>query len=248
MNIKNRICDKCKREIRPSNYERHIRVCDGTIKKNIPVDEKWLQSNGKYKCPHCEKEYSKYGISNHIWRNHTEEGKNFDPAIGFKNGTRVGWNKGKTLSKEYKEKISNTLKGRKGTPHTDESKKKLSRAAKRNGLGGHTSKKAIHYMQKDGTSVYLQSDYEVKVAQDLDSNDINWTRPEPLLWVDEQYESHRYYPDFYLTDFNVYLDPKNDYLIKRDKKKIESVEKQNDVKVIVLDVNNLTWNKIKTLL
>jgi hypothetical protein len=23
----------------------------------------------KIKCPHCGKEYSKYGIGNHIWRN-----------------------------------------------------------------------------------------------------------------------------------------------------------------------------------
>ena len=38
----------------------------------------------KYICPHCGKEYTKYGIGNHIWRNHTEEGQKFDPNKGYK--------------------------------------------------------------------------------------------------------------------------------------------------------------------
>lgn len=242
-----RICSTCDREISSSNYERHVSSCK-PVKKKINIEKSWLQENGNFKCPYCGKEYKLNGISYHIWKNHTEDGKEFRPTKGME-----PWNKG--LSKENDDrmlligkKVSNKLKGKEGRKHTDESKKKLSKIAKKNGLGGHTSKKSIHYMQKDGTSVYLQSNYEVTVAQDLDLNDINWVRPEPLIWVDENNESHRYYPDFYLTDFNVYLDPKNDYLIKKDKRKIELVMKQNNVKVLVLDINNLTWNKIKTLL
>lgn len=67
---------------------------------NIKIDESWKQESGKYKCPYCDKEYTKKGICTHIWRKHTEEGLNFtklhDPNKGFKDGTRKAWNKGLT--------------------------------------------------------------------------------------------------------------------------------------------------------
>ena len=42
---------------------------------NIQVKEEWLQDNGKYACPECGKEYTKKGISTHIWRTHTKKGQ-----------------------------------------------------------------------------------------------------------------------------------------------------------------------------
>ena len=54
----------------------------------IKVLDEWKQENGKYKCPECGKEFKKYGIATHFWRMHTEEGKNCNPNIGYKNGTR----------------------------------------------------------------------------------------------------------------------------------------------------------------
>ncbi len=32
----------------------------------IKNKEKWAQENNKYKCPICDKEYSKYGINKHL--------------------------------------------------------------------------------------------------------------------------------------------------------------------------------------
>lgn len=68
--------------------------------------------------------------------------------------------------------------------------------------------------------------------------------------------SHRYYPDFYLPEFNIYLDPKNDYLInypsKRfgitDVEKICTVAEQNKVKIIILSKLQINWEYVKTLL
>ena len=45
-------------------------------KNHIKVLESWKQENGMYKCPHCDKEYVKKGISTHIWRTHGN-GKNW---------------------------------------------------------------------------------------------------------------------------------------------------------------------------
>lgn len=91
--------------------------------------------SGNYICPECGKTYGKLGIRGHFWRRHTEEGKKFNPNIGFVKGTRVGWNKG--LTKETDERVrkyGETLHNRVvsgelvkvGRPHSEETKKKLS--------------------------------------------------------------------------------------------------------------------------
>ena len=104
-------------------------------------DYKFNDKTNKYVCPKCSKEYSKHGISAHFWRNHTEEGRNFDPNKGIKDGTRVAWNKGlteetdervrkyvKTLRKRIKNKeIVPSFLGKK---HSEETKKKISESRK----------------------------------------------------------------------------------------------------------------------
>lgn len=92
--------------------------------------------------------------------------------------------------------------------------------------------------------VRLDSSYELRVATALDNNNVKWVRPGPLTWVDKNNVSHRYFPDFYLVEFNVYLDPKNDFLIKRDSDKIKRVSEQNSVTVVVLDKDTLSWEAI----
>lgn len=70
--------------------------------------------------------------------------------------------------------------------------------------------------------ISFHSSWEVKLAKFLDVHNINWTRQiEGIRWVDESNVSHNYYPDFYLKDFNLYLDPKNPYRIIQDKCKID---------------------------
>lgn len=120
--------------------------------------------------------------------------------------------------------------------------------AKEGKCGGHTSKKSTYYKREDGTSIYLQSSYEVTVAESLDKNDIKWTRPQCIVWIDELGEEHRYYPDFYLPKYDIYLDPKNSYLRKKDEAKIGKVQEQNGIKILVLDEVHLKWNDIKKLI
>ena len=136
--------------------------------------------------------------------------------------------------------------GRKANPNhiSKEGMKNLRRVANEKKLGGHTSKKAIYY-EHNGKEYYLHSSYEVKVAESLDANGIKWERPEYLFWIDSENIKHRYYPDFYLNDYDVYLDPKNDYLIIKDNDKINRVCEQNNVKVLILNEKQLLWEIIK---
>lgn len=200
-------------------------------------------------CDNC-----KFEISNNNYQKHI---KNCD-GLGPRNKrpkTRIGrggWNKGLNNNdprvKRISELVSKTLTGRIGHKHTIESKDKIRAAAIKNKLGGHTSKKAIYYKCINGSEIYLQSNYEVKVAESLDLNNIKWIRPKYFNWIDNNGIKHRYYADFYLIDYNVYLDPKNDYLIIKDLDKINRVNEQNKIKILILNKTQLEWNTIKTLI
>jgi len=116
-----------------------------------------------------------------------------------------------------------------------------SKLAKKTGLGGNRNKYAHGwYTSPFAGKVYLESSYEYEVAKELDKNKINWKRPKPLDW-----DGKKYYADFYLVEFNTYLDPKNDFLILRDEEKIEKVKEQNNVNILILTKDELEWDIIK---
>lgn len=104
--------------------------------------------------------------------------------------------------------------------------------------------------------IKLGSMYEVAVAKSLDENNILWNRPPPMKYIDSSGKQRNYFPDFYLPDYNVYLDPKNDFLINhinpgtgfKDTDKIEWADKFNNTRTIVLNKNQLSWDIIKSLL
>ena len=144
-------------------------------------------------------------------------------------------------------------KGRPGKsiPHTAETKEKLSKIATANGLGGVRPSKRITYKGKT-----LGSTYELSVVISLDENNIVWDVCKRIPYIDPLGKKRTYTPDIYLVEYNVYLDPKNDFLINNinpslgfsDKDKIKLVEEQNKIKVLILNKNQLGWETIKTLL
>ncbi len=127
--------------------------------------------------------------------------------------------------------------------HSAETKEKLSKIAIQRGFGGKNYRKIFKH--KD---VLLESSYELKLAEDLDKNGINWKRPKRLYWVDSSGKKRHYTPDFYLIDYDIFLDPKNDYLIIQDEEKIRLCSLQNKVKIYILSKNQLNWSSVKKLL
>lgn len=127
-------------------------------------------------------------------------------------------------------------------------RKSFSNNAKKNKLGGNHNRNANWYISPIAGKVWLESSYEVKVATELDIHKINWCRPKSFTYIDVEGVKRKYYPDFYLKDYDVYLDPKNSFLIEQDKDKIERVIIQNNIKVKVLSKEELTWDKIKTVI
>lgn len=158
----------------------------------------------------------------------------------FNNGLQLGGHASWCYEKDQKQRRENLSLYAQKRQYSDETRHKLSIAAKRNEFGGHTSKRKLFY-----NGYTLQSSYEIDFAKDLDSRQIKWTRPSPFWWTDDFGEQHRYYPDFYLVDYDIYIDTKNDYLILMDKTKIQKVIKQNKIKLYVLNKEMLSFEKLK---
>lgn len=126
-----KVCEYCNRSISLSNFSRH--TCNSEL--HISKTETFFAKIGeKYQCPECKKLCHKKGINYHFWKMHTVEGRCFITKPKFKD--RVIWNKGKTKQtdiriKKIAETLSKTTKGKKGHPHTEQSKLNLSKGMKK---------------------------------------------------------------------------------------------------------------------
>lgn len=82
--------------------------------------------------------------------------------------------------------------------------------------------------------VLMDSSWEVALAQWLDEKRIRWVRSREIYfrWTDPAGKSGRYTPDFYLPEFDCYLDPKNSYLMKVDAIKMRQVRNKHGIHLI----------------
>jgi hypothetical protein len=118
-----------------------------------------------------------------------------------------------------------------GKTHSTESKLKMSRSAL---ASPHRRlvKSVRKYTCKDGSIVQLDSSWEELLAKRLDELNIKWVRPNPIKWLDNSGTSRNYFPDFYLTDYDLYLDPKNPHAANIQQEKITWLTEH--VKIIFL--------------
>ena len=247
MNRTYKTCSICNKSISASNIIKHEKVC--TNKKVLKLDPSWYSGNGKYKCPFCQKLYTKKGIMSHIWRTHSKLSDGHNPNAGYKEG-RIIWNKGLTKAdsksiyqqgQTYKKKVRdgeyNYFRWLYGQDAVVIEKEKL-KWNKRN-------IKIPFFDPYYNKEILLDSKYELTVARELNSNNVRWCRPTYLQYYDRFGDLRNYYADFYLLDYDVYLDPKNDFLIKKDEEKIKKVIDYNNVSVVILRTGELGWRKIK---
>lgn len=250
-------CEYCDKSVSNNNIMKHIEKCKNDVKPILDKSiYKFEEINDRCICLYCSKEYSKKGIFTHIWRNHTDEGSKHNPNIGYITGIRTGTNaaiKAKNEGRdpvkhteEYKRKMSNS---KKGVPmHTDKFKQEQRERAISRNLGGVRQSKTIEYNGRK-----LGSTYELILVQDLEKFDIKWDTCKRIPYIDMYGKKRTYTPDIYLLDYDIYLDPKNDFLINNinpslgftDFEKIELVKQQNDLKIFILDKNQLSWDYIK---
>lgn len=202
-------------------------------------------------CQYCKKECK----NENSLRNHKRLCKDNPNKQSHPRGNlgKIGWNKGLTaetdvrvfanresLRKQRKQNGSNWT----GRKHSEKTKDLMSKKASER--LSKNSKYSINFEYAPG--IILESTYEIQTAKILDELNIQWKKVRHGYIWDDNGKRRRYVPDFYLPEYDVFLDPKNDYLIKKDKTKIESAMKINSINVIVLSKDELNAESIKNKL
>jgi hypothetical protein len=145
-------------------------------------------------------------------------------GLGGSNQFTKARNEGKTItvSEETRKKLSNASKGKR---HSEESRKKISETMQRvvkerpesySAANVNGRSKKIQY--KD---VLLDSTWEYEFVKWCDDKHIKWERNKRSF--DYDWNGKRsYYPDFYLEDYDIYVEVKG-YERERDRAKWSSV-------------------------
>lgn len=250
---KTELCEYCGKLFTKPNINQHKNSC---LKNQESKRNAYHLDHGDLICKFCSKECkNKNSLVQHEIRCKENPDRINVIVDGFNNKGHECWNNGLTKEtddrlKSMGEKISNSLIGKPGRQHTEEEKQVLRESALKNELGGFNGRKGIQY-----NDVKLDSSYEVQLAKDLDNNNISWIRPKRIKYYDLDNKLHYYIPDFYLPDYDIYLDPKNDFLIEninpslgyKDVDKIKWVCEQNNVKIFILNKEQLSWEYVRTL-
>jgi hypothetical protein len=185
-------------------------------------------------CIHCKESFdiedkSKGWMANHVrWCHKNPKRSDYNKALTkARQCARTPEARKKTgetikqlhASGRYDERNKKT-KGKPGKKHTKETKQLLREKAL----------KSKHRRLKKNTilwnGVLFDSSWELSLAKRLDELGIQWIRPEPIPWIDSDGVTHNYFPDFYLTDYDLYLDPKNPQAYKVQINKINCLNEQ----------------------
>lgn len=255
-------CEKCEKEFKTyqalnshngwhsnSNRENNLSVYNDKLKENIECN--------LYNCTICSKIFkTQQALNSHKgWHNNPNRENNpIDNLENYrrlvKNGEIKGENqytkakkRGETIivSEETRNKISEKNRNR---VHSEESKKKISDSMKLavlrypdsysiNNVSGRV--KTLEY---NGTK--LKGKWELLVAKYLDENNIKWiNKIDGISYIWEESE-HLYFPDFYLTDYNMYVEVKG-YQRDRDLYKWKVVN--NLILIKKNEISNINKNK-----
>jgi len=96
--------------------------------------------------------------------------------------------------------------------------------------------KQSEYTRKDGSVVLMDSTWEVAMATKLDESGINWMRDPnmKLQYVTRGGRKRNYIPDFYLPDYDLYIEVKG-YWTDRARHKMKDIIKRNPGKICILE-------------
>lgn len=191
------------------------------------------------KCKHCKQEFEvldkpKGWMANHSrWCDDNPKRKNYsDNLVKARAAITVQHNQFTKAKSEGRE-IESKLAGRsnlhwKGRTHSEETKQVLREKA----LASPHRRLRKGMVEYKG--IMLDSSWELALAIRLDELEIRWIRPDPIPWVDEEDITHNYFGDFYLIDYDLYLDPKNPQAIKVQKKKLDILLTQY-TNIVIID-------------
>jgi hypothetical protein len=218
-------CDKCGNYFSNNNYEKHNASCNGS----------YVKFTKSTVCKHCGIGWNILNIAttsaraNHSrWCEKNPKRFEYEAAlvarldnIRAKLDTEVYEKRRKSISNAWKSgayKHVDFGKSFRNKTHTEETKKVLREKAL---ASTHRRLRKGMVLYKD---VWLDSSWELELAKRLDELTIRWERPAPIKWIDKEGKQHNYFPDFYLIDYDLFLDPKNPAAYENQKEKIEIIK------------------------
>lgn len=235
-------CLKCRSSIRPCNIEKHFEVCIGTYSpfvkstncKYCGIDLSTFKNSGS------RANHIRWCIKNPQRNEYIQELKKIGqkPRTSESRQRAIEKIKQAHVDGKYKH-IDYSLK--KFVKHTEETKE-IIRAKALASSHRRLVRSVREYIKKDGTIVKLDSAWEEALAKRLDELNIDWIRPSnPIPWVDKDGVTHNYFPDFYLKEQDVYLDPKNPYALDSQKDKLEVLTKQLKNLIIITSLEDCCY-------
>ena len=219
--MKKTTCSKCGNEFanKGGNFNRHFLSCNG-----VYITHKKLTN-----CKYCSLDFSTLSTcerANHSkWceynPNKDQNKANLAKARLAKTNFENQYTKAK---KEGREVPVSPRKGKTGSyigrKHSEKTKI-LQREKALNSPHRRVMKKTILYK-----NVLMDSIWEIELAKRLDFLGVKWIRPMAIPWKDTNGDTHHYFADFYLPEYNLYLDPKNLFVIKLQNNKLICLSKQ----------------------
>lgn len=234
--MKRKKCPKCKNLFRCCNFEKHIKVCSGTYKsfvkltacKYCSLDFSNLNTNERANhsrwCVQNPKRSEYINIFSQIRQNKIDGENSIEIQQRISEGIKKAHARGaykNAGAKRVQTKIKN------GTLHPSQETIEKLREKALNSPHRRLVRSIREYVKLDGTIIMLDSSWEEALAKRLDDLNIKWERPEvPVKWIDSAGKSHHYFPDFYLVEYDLFLDPKNPQARKVQKEKIDIILKQ----------------------
>lgn len=228
--MKKQKCNKCNHEfsLKGGNYNKHILSCNGSYTPNKKLlNCKYCGQNFEGLKSSERANHSRWCNENPV-RNLTKTSKTIEQLhtpeavarrkISLKRAHARGAYKD-AAKKAHLTRIKN------GNLFHSEKTKELLREKALKSRHRRILKSTRKYLKKDGSEVLLDSSWEEALAIRLDNLNIEWIRPDPIQWEDKNGTMHNYFPDFYLTDYDLYLDPKNDIVYNISQEKIEGLRK-----------------------
>tara|TARA_Y100000310_G_C20567230_1_gene756134 strand:- start:107 stop:475 length:369 start_codon:yes stop_codon:yes gene_type:complete len=96
--------------------------------------------------------------------------------------------------------------------------------------------KSSVYTTIDGSEVKMDSTWEVAMAEKLDELTIRWIRNDnmKLEYTTIRGRKRRYIPDFYLPDYDLYIEVKG-YWTDAARHKMKDIEERNPGKILILE-------------
>lgn len=194
---------------------------------------------------HTEKTKQKISVSNSISQKRGKESHMFGKKLSNSHKEIIAKsNKERVWSKESIEKSSNSKKGKKASEET-KAKMSLSQTGKNNPMYGKPAANSIgsFYQTKEGIKIWLRSSWEIKVANYLDSKNIQWLYEYTAFPIEYIYNNTirygTYSPDFYLPNIDTYWEIKGFWFGDSREKYVAFLEQYKGIKIILKQKEDL---------